>query len=134
MSGDGATSARWGVGASSALPRSALADAPGYLLGNWTGLTAFLDDPLIPLSNNRTDRALRGMVLGRKNHYGSRSVRGTHVAAIMYSLIETCIVCGVDPEQYLRFTARAALREPGVAVLPQEFARGHRPAGDRRGA
>lgn len=117
-----------------ALPRSALAEAIGYLLGNWQGLTAFLDDPLIPLSNNRTERAVRGMVLGRKNHYGSRSVRGTEVAAIMYSLIETCILCGVDPEEYLRSTARAALREPGVAILPQEFARGHRPASERLGA
>lgn len=57
-----------------ALPRSALAEAIGYLLGNWKGLTTFLDDPLIPLDSNRTERALRGMVLGRKNHYGSRSV------------------------------------------------------------
>ena len=107
-----------------ALPRSALAEALGYLLGNWSGLTAFLGNSLIPLTNNRTERALRGVVLGRKNHYGSRSVRGTQVAAIMYSLIETCILCGVDPEEYLRSTARAALREPGVAILPQEFARG----------
>ena len=112
-----------------ALPRSALAEAIGYLLGNWKGLTAFLDDPLIPIDNNRTERALRGMVIGRKNHYGSRSVRGTQVAAIMYTLIETCILCGVDPQEYLRFTARAALRRPGTAVLPQEYAREHRLAG-----
>lgn len=37
-----------------AMPRSALAEAIGYLLGNWQGLTAFLDDPLIPLSKNRS--------------------------------------------------------------------------------
>lgn len=61
-------------------------------------------------------------------------MRGTEVAAIMYSLIETCILCGVDPEEYLRSTARAALRHPGVAILPQEFARGHRPAGEQLGA
>jgi transposase len=113
-----------------ALPRSALAEAIGYMLNNWTGLTAFLDDPLIPLSNNRTERAVRGMVIGRKNHYGSRSVRGTEVAAISYSLIETCILCGADPEAYLRFVAHAALRQPGIAVLPQEFARGLRSAGE----
>lgn len=117
-----------------ALPRSALAEAIGYLLGNWKGLTAFLDDPEIPLENNRTERALRGMVLGRKNHYGSRSVRGTQVAAIFYTLIETCVLCGVDPEAYLRFAARAALRAPGTAVLPHEFARELALAGDRPGA
>jgi len=36
------------------------------------GLKAFLDDPLIPL-NKSTERALRGMVTGRKNHYGERA-------------------------------------------------------------
>ena len=62
-------------------------------------------------------------MIGRKNHYGSRSVRGTQVAAIFYTLIETCILCGINPEEYMRFTARAALLKPGTAVLPQEFAR-----------
>lgn len=117
-----------------ALPRSALAEALGYLLNNWIGLTAFLDDPLIPLDNNRTERAARGYALGRKNHYGSRSLRGTQVAAISYSLIETCILCGVDPEAYLRHVARAALRTPGIAILPQEFARGLAPVGDHAAA
>jgi transposase len=113
-----------------ALPRTALAGALGYLLGHWDTLTAFLDDPLIPLDNNRTERALRDPVLGRKNHYGSRSVRGTQVAAIFYTLIETCILCGVDPEEYMRYTARAALLKPGTAILPQEFARERALAGE----
>lgn len=117
--------------AQTALPRSALAEALGYLLNHWDALTAFLDDPLIPLDNNRTERAARGLVLGRKNHYGSRSVRGTEVAAISYSLIETCILCGVDPAAYLQHTVRAALRTPGIAILPQEFARGLGPAGEQ---
>lgn len=29
---------------------------------------------------------------------------------------ETCILCGVDREDYLRSTARAAQREPGVST------------------
>ena len=49
-------------------------------------------------------------------------------------MIETCILCGVDPQEYLRFTARAALRSPGTAVLPQEFAREHQLAGEGSGA
>lgn len=59
-----------------ALPRTALAEALGYLLNHWDTLTAFLDDPLIPLDNSWTERALRDLVLGRKNHYGCRWVRG----------------------------------------------------------
>ena len=98
------------------------------MLGRWKGLCAFLDEPMIPISNNQTERALRGMVVGRKNHYGSRSLRGTQVAAIFYTRIETCKLCGVDPEEYIRFVARAALERP-AAILPQAYARGLRPAG-----
>jgi len=38
---------------------------------------------------NASDRALRGVFIGRKNHYGSRSRRGTEVAAICYGLLES---------------------------------------------
>jgi hypothetical protein len=42
------------------------------------------------------------MVVGRKNHYGSKSQRGTEVAALFYSLIETAKLRGEDPGDYLR--------------------------------
>src|SRR5439155_27035612 len=53
-----------------ALPESSLGKATAYMLGLWPGLTRFLDDPRIPLDNNATERGLRGVVVGRKNHYG----------------------------------------------------------------
>ena len=55
-----------------ALPESGLAKAVEYTRAMWPGLLRFLDDPRIPLDNNATERALRGIVVGRKNHYGSR--------------------------------------------------------------
>ena len=101
-----------------ALPESALGKAIGYMLGLWRGLTRFLDDPRIALDNNATERALRGMVVGRKNHYGSRSQRGTEVAALFYSLIESAKLCGVEPKAYLLAATRAALDTPGAVTLP----------------
>jgi len=101
-----------------ALPESSLGKAIGYLLGLWRGLTRFLDDPRIPLDNNRTERGLRGVVLGRKNHYGSRSRRGLDVAALFYSLIESAKVCGVEPKAYLRHAMRAALADRAAVTLP----------------
>src|SRR5439155_10089516 len=56
-----------------ALPQSALGKALAYTTELWPGLVAFLDDAAIPVDNNATERALRGIALGRKNHYGSRS-------------------------------------------------------------
>jgi len=68
-----------------ALPQSTLGKALAYTTELWPGLVAFLDDAAIPVDNNATERALRGIALGRKNHYGSRSERGTRVAALCYS-------------------------------------------------
>jgi transposase len=101
-----------------ALPESSLGKAIGYMLGLWPGLTRFLDDPRIPLDNNATERGLRGLVVGRKNHYGSRSKRGTEVAALFYSLIESAKLCRVEPKAYLLQAVRAALATPGTVTLP----------------
>jgi transposase len=99
------------------LPRSLLRKAIDYMLGRWTALERFLENPFVPIHNNRTERALRGMVLGRKNHYGSRSQRGTEVAALFYSLLDTAILNGLDPTEYLERAVTAAI-EDGTVVLP----------------
>ncbi len=59
------------------------------------------------LDNNHAERALRGPVVGRKNHYGSRSKRGTDVAALFYTLCETAKLQDVDPRAYMLEAAYA---------------------------
>jgi transposase len=98
------------------LPRSTMGKALKYMADLWTGLTRFLDDARIPLSNNASERVQRGVVVGRKNHYGSKSKRGTEVAALFYCLIESAKLCGLEPKAYLRSAIHAALR--GEAPLP----------------
>jgi len=107
----------WALG-QRVLPESSLGKAITYMLGLWAGLTRFLNNPRIPIDNNHTERGLRGVVLGRKNHYGSRSQRGTEVAALFYSLIESAKLCGVDPKAYLLQAVHAALATPGTVTLP----------------
>ena len=104
-----------------ALPKSDLGKAIKYLVNQWPGLVRFLDDPMIPLHNNHMERELRNWVLGRKNHYGSRSRRGTEVAALFYTLIETAQLHGIDPAEYLRSAAIQAIESPGpdAAMLPR---------------
>jgi len=105
-----------------AQPGSSLAQAIGYLGEHWKGLTRFIQDPRIPLSNNRAERELRTCALGRKNHYGSRSERGTEVAALFYSLLESAKLCGDNPEQYLLAATKAILTDPTDVLLPHQFA------------
>jgi transposase len=103
------------------LPRSDFGKAVRYMLERWTGLTRFVDDPCIPLDNNAAERALRGPVVGRKNHYGSRSLRGTEVAAVFYTLCETARVVGVDPGAYLLRALYRAIDQPGTVTLPEDL-------------
>lgn len=100
------------------LPQSGLGKAITYMWGMWPGLTHFLKNPRIPLDNNAGERALRGVVVGRKNHYGSRSRRGTEVAAIFYSLCESAKLAGIEPRSYLLQATYAAIDHPGTVTLP----------------
>lgn len=101
------------------LPESGLHKALGYMVNMWPGLVLFLDNPQIPLDNNGTERAARGPVVGRKNHYGSHSLRGTEVGATLYSLVESAKLNSLEPRLYLRIAVRAGLRHETVP-LPHE--------------
>ena len=93
--------------------------AAAYAIANWERLTRFVENPLVPLDNNGTERAIRGPVVGRKNHYGSKSRRGTEVAAILYTLVETAKLHRVDPTTYLTEAVRAADR--GEVLFPWQI-------------
>lgn len=105
--------------AQTTLKTTSLGQAIRYTLGYWPRLKVFVDNPDVPLDNNRTERGIRGPVVGRKNHYGSRSKRGTEVAALFYSLIETAKLVGVEPRRYLQEAAAAA--KLGRVLLPHEL-------------
>lgn len=98
-----------------------IGNAASYVVANWDRLTRFVKDARIPLDNNATERAIRGPVVGRKNHYGSRSRRGIEVASLFYSLLETAKLHAVDPARYLREAALADGR--GEVLLPSDLAR-----------
>lgn len=104
-----------------ALPGSSLEQAIGYIDKRWAGLTLFVDEPAVPIDNNHTERGLRGICLGRRNHHGSRSRRGAEVAALFYSLVESARLWDLDPFAYLSAVAHRAVREPGYALLPSAF-------------
>lgn len=74
-----------------------LAKAMQYMLKRWPAFTLFLDDGRVCLSNNASERGLRGIALGRKSRLFCGSARGGQRAAAMYSLIVTAKMNGVDP-------------------------------------
>jgi transposase len=102
--------------------------AAAYAIANWDRLTRFLSDARIPLDNNATERGIRGPVVGRKNHYGSKSRRGTEVAATFYTLIETAKLHGVDPAKYLLAAVHAV--DSNEVLMPWELPTPEPPSSD----
>jgi len=109
------------LGEQATLKTLSIGKAAGYVISNWERLTRFLTDSRIPLDNNATERGIRGPVVGRKNHYGSKSRSGTQVASTFYSLLETAKLHDVDPREYLRAAVAAA--DNGEVLLPWDMAR-----------
>lgn len=84
------------------LPKSPLAEAIGYMRGNWPALTRYTEDGRLKIDNNGAERAIKPVVLGRKNWLFCGSEAAAHRAAVLLSLVQTCKHVGVDPFAYLR--------------------------------
>ena len=83
------------------VPKSSLGKAMGYAVNNWQTLTRYIEDGRLEIDNNRSERCIKPVVIGRKNYMFMGSEKGGHAAAITYSLIETCKQNRVDPLAYL---------------------------------
>ena len=103
------------------LKTTSLGGAIRYTLRIWNRLNVFAHNPQVWLDNNPTERGLRGPVIGRRNHFGSKSVRGTETAAVIYSLVESAKASGIDPIAYLVQVAVRAKRDPASVLLPADF-------------
>lgn len=69
-----------------------------YALTRWTALTRYVDDGRIEIANNAAERAIRAVALGRKNYLFAGSDAGGQRAALLYSLIGTAKLNGLDPQ------------------------------------
>jgi len=74
-----------------------------YTLNLWNALTVFLEDGEIPVDNNAAERALRSVVIGRKNWMFVGSEDAGQWAAIFFSLMESCRQLHIDPRKYLAY-------------------------------
>lgn len=68
---------------------------------HWTGLTSFVANPDIPMDNNVSERMLRGPACGRKIYYGSRARWAGELAAMLFTIIQTCLLNDINPYAFL---------------------------------
>ena len=84
--------------------KTPLANAIRYALTRIKRLRGCLDNGFLELDNNTAERSMRGIAIGRKNYMFVGSERGGKSAAIIYTLIETAKLNGVDPQAWLTDT------------------------------
>lgn len=81
--------------------RNLATKALGYAANQEAELRRVLDAPNLPLDNTRAERALRKIVVGRKNWLFYGSDAHAEAAAALFSLIASCRLHHLDPFQYL---------------------------------
>jgi transposase len=84
-------------------PKSALGAAISYALNQWPKLLIYLQDGRLENNNNRSERAIKPFVIGRKGWLFADSVTGAQAAATLFSLVETCKHHNVDPYSWFRY-------------------------------
>jgi transposase len=83
--------------------KSLLGKALNYTLSQWHRLIRYLDDGIIRMDNNLVENDIRPFVVGRKNWLFFEQAEGADAGAILYSLIQTAKVNGLEPYQYLLY-------------------------------
>lgn len=102
------------------LKTSSLGKAIGYTRRLWDRLIVFLHHPMLPLSTNGIERAMRAPALGRKNHLGSKNFETAKNAAIWYTITETCKLNSVNSEIYISYALKTILNGQ-KPLMPWEY-------------
>ena len=84
------------------LPKSPEGRAVRYALKNWTALARYCEDGDLSIDNNATERAIRGVAVGRNNWMFFGSDEGGKTAAVLRSFVASCQRVGVDPFVWLK--------------------------------
>ena len=104
------------------LPGSLLGKALHYVTAQWSKLERYVDDGRYPIDNNDCENAIRPFVVGRRNWLFADTQAGADASANLYSLLQTCLVNGIDGYAYLKALLVALPRAKTVddfeALLP----------------
>ena len=76
----------------------------------------YTDSALLDIDNNISERTLRMVVIGRKNYMFAGSEAGAWRASIIYSLVASCKLKGIDPFAYFRDVLKRISTHPASQI------------------
>lgn len=83
------------------LPKSPLRIATTYAINQRPFLRRCFEDGRFEIDNGRVERRIRPFAVGRRNFLFTGSKRGGERLAIAYTLVDNCLLLGLDPQRYL---------------------------------
>lgn len=99
------------------LPQNKITKAIKYALNCWERAERYLHRGDLPIDNGLAERVIRDLTIGRKNWNGVGSDNGGKYMAILYSIIQTCKLLAINPEEYLKdILMRTVIRPNSVSV------------------
>ena len=98
------------------LPKNPMGKAITYAWNQWEALTRYIENPILDIDNNLSERTLRMVVIGRKNYMFAGSESGAERTAIIYSLVASCKLNGHDPFVYFRDVLRRVSTHPANRI------------------
>lgn len=84
------------------LPKSAIGKALGYSIQRWEQLMIYASDGKLNIDNNPVENCIRPVAIGRKNYLFAGSHEAAQRSAMLYSLMGTCKLNGINPFIWLR--------------------------------
>jgi transposase len=93
-------------------PKSAIGKALGYSIERWQRLTLYTENGMLNIDNNPVENSIRPVALGRKNYLFAGSHEAAQRSAMLYSLLGTCKMHGVEPYTWLSNTLQAIATHP----------------------
>ncbi len=83
-------------------PQSAIGKAISYSLARWDKLMIYASNGDLEIDNNLVENSIRPIAIGRKNYLFAGSHDAAKRAAMIYSLLGTCKLKGVEPFAWLK--------------------------------
>jgi hypothetical protein len=111
------------------LPQSPLMKAINYTLNQWASIEGIFGDGRYHLDNNAIEREMKTIAVGRKNYLFAGSHEGARKAAVIYSLLGTAKLHGVNPHEWLTHVFKVMRSHPVNRIhelLPQRSVRSAR--------
>ncbi len=83
-------------------PRSAIGKALAYSIERWKSLSHYTENGMLNIDNNPVENSIRPVAIGRKNYLFCGSHEAAQRSAMLYSLLGTCKLHGIEPYAWLK--------------------------------